>query len=238
MKKTLLLIFMVAAGVALCVTGAWAYQFNPTTEVESYQGTSVVNWNGGNLDYVIAGSGDNNFNIQGANLVGSNLDIFTSWPGPAASDLTAVAADLFLYSAGQSWAVRLSDTTSQMGALFKNPLSSSLSYNTSISYFSSTGYIYGGAYDEANPQPVPVWANGSSIGYQAVTWGTGVVEVSLAGITGFNIGDFSFIYPSATCANSVLTGAVPLPPSALLLGTGLLGLALLGFPRKRRASQL
>ncbi|MGA2205089.1 MAG: hypothetical protein ABSG40_24405 [Terriglobales bacterium] len=227
MKKTLLLIFMVAAGVALCVTGAWAYQFNPTTEVESYQGTSVVNWNGGNWDYVIAGSGDNNFNIQGANLVGSNLDIFTSWPGPAASDLTAVAADLFLYSAGQSWAVRLSNTSGQMGGLFINP-----TYNNPISYFSSTGYIYGGAYDEANPQPVPVWANGSPIGYQAVTWGTGVVEVSLAGITGFNIGDFSFIYPSATCANSVLTGsAAPLPPSVLLLGSGLVGLAFL----RRRA---
>jgi hypothetical protein len=52
----------------------------------------------------------------------------------------------------------------------------------------------------------------------------------LAG-TGFNIADFSFIYASGTCANSVLTGSVPLPPSALLLGSALVGLAFL----RRRA---
>jgi len=238
MKKTLLLIFMVAAGVALCVTGAWAtsYQFMPYTQVESYLGSvpSISGWVG--WYPVIEGSGDTSFNIAGANLVGSTLEIFTGWPGPAAMDLGAVAADLSLYSAGTTWAVRLSSTsTVPVGELFKNP-----SYNYSTYYFSGTGYWYGGAYAKAG-QLVTVWAtSGDTSSTVPVNWLTGEVEVDLAGLagTGFNIADFSFIYASGTCANSVLTGSVPLPPSALLLGTGLLGLALLGFPRKRRASQL
>jgi hypothetical protein len=236
MKKTLLLIFMVAASVALCVTGAWAYQFNPIAEVESYQGTSVTSWNGGYWHPVIADSNDPSFNIQGANWVSSTstLNIFTSFPA-ATGDLGAVAADLSLYSAGTTWAVRLSPISpgggvSTVGELFKNP-----SYNTSIYYFGSTGDIYGGADNPANPKPAPVWATSGLVqGITVpVTWASGEVEVDLAGIPGFNTRDFSFLYASGTCANSILTGSdpVPLPPSVLLLGSGLMGLA---FLRRRR----
>jgi hypothetical protein len=232
MKKTLLLIFMVTAGFALCVTGAWAaYQFNPVTEVESYYGSlpstsGYVGW------YYVLGA--SNFNIQGANFdkSTSTLEIFTSWPGytPGYSDLGAVAADLSLYSAGTTWAVRLYNDgtpTTQLGELFKIP-----SYNNSIYYFSGTGDWYGGAYAKAG-QLVPVWATSGLVGGPGtvpVTWTSGEVEVDLAGLaaTGFNLSDFSFLYASGTCANSVLTGsAAPLPPSALLLGSGLLGLAFL-----------
>ncbi len=229
MKKTLLLIFMVAASVALCVTGAWAYQFNPVAEVESYQGTSATSWNGGYWHPVIADSNDPSFNIQGANFDGSTLDIFTSFPA-ATGDLGAVAADLTLYSAGTTWAVRLSPIApggggTTVGELFINPI-----YNTSVHYFSSTGDIYGGAHNPANPTPIPVWATSGDQGTTVpVTWLTGEVEVDLAAIPGFNLGDFSFLYASGTCANSILTGSdpVPLPPSVLLLGSGLVGLAFL-----------
>ena len=60
-----------------------------------------------------------------------------------------------------------------------------------------------------------------------VIWGTNEVDVDLSQIPAFNTGNFSFIYAPATCANSVLTGSVPLPPSVLLLGSGLVGLGLL-----------
>ena len=69
------------------------------------------------------------------------------------------------------------------------------------------------------------------------------VEVDLSDIQSQGIvlsGGFSFLYPTATCANSELHGCytgkvtgVPLPPSALLLGSGLLGLAGLGWRRKK-----
>lgn len=229
MKKTLLLTFIVAAGFALCVTGAWAYQFNPLTEVESYQGSSAVSW-GGDWHNVISDPQDTNFNIKGADLSGETLKIFTGWPGPSTSDLTAIAADLFLYSAGTSWAVRLYDGNQQLGDLFKNP-----AYDTSVDKFKGTGYIYGGAYDQTNPKPVSVWATtGLQAGKVSVIWGTGEVDVNLSDIPGFDTSHFSFLYPSATCGNSVLTGHVPVPPSLLLLGSGLVGIA---FYRRRRASK-
>jgi hypothetical protein len=51
--------------------------------------------------------------------------------------------------------------------------------------------------------------------------------------------DFDFTVMSGTCANEVVAGTadpvspVPLPPSALLLGSGLVGLGLMDFRRQR-----
>ena len=126
---------------------------------------------------------------------------------------------------------------------------------TLITNYSTSGLTYGGAYNSSTTPNIAVWATSTGTPGKTgfVTWypsGTGsghsgytnysevVVDLSDISSLGFPTG-FSFLYASGTCANSVLTGCynqpvtgVPLPPSALLLGSGLLGLGLLG--RKKR----
>lgn len=50
-------------------------------------------------------------------------------------------------------------------------------------------------------------------------------------------GSFFFTWGTATCANDIISGQVPqvpLPPSLLLMGSGLLGIGLLQFRRRRQ----
>ncbi len=68
------------------------------------------------------------------------------------------------------------------------------------------------------------------------------IKIRLSGIEGFNpSAGFAFVWGTGTCGNDAIVNGlaagvapVPLPPSVLLLGSGLLGLALLGFRRKKR----
>lgn len=102
--------------------------------------------------------------------------------------------------------------------------------------FNNGSWYYGGRFNEANPQPIPVAISAGTFTGQtgAVTWadisGTNPNYLVTLLLSGFNTGgaynDFKWDWSAATCGNSNIGGhaQVPIPPSALLLGTGLLGL--------------
>jgi hypothetical protein len=73
--------------------------------------------------------------------------------------------------------------------------------------------------------------------------GTYELSIVFPGLDGNNSNDIVFLWASGTCANGVIFGShespisppgVPVPPSALLLGSGLLGLAILRYRRVGR----
>jgi hypothetical protein len=106
-----------------------------------------------------------------------------------------------------------------------------------------TGYIYN------HNVPVQIATSGNNYGWTSL--GSGSASWStLAGLPDYMVrlnlgiweddpnGIFVFTWGTATCANDVITGrvpAVPIPPTVFLLGSGLLGLGILGRRRKQKA---
>jgi len=241
----------------------WA---SPTDDVYSYQGTTNVPWFGPST-YSGLIIGDSNYLIGGAYTSAAAgqkyLNILTGWgtipsappgnglSGNKYSEYGAVAADLSIFdSTGKIVAMVGLDNTVQ-GILYITPAT----HVTSQDFFkNNTSLIYGGAWN--NPisgfygdQDIPVWTNESGTYINGlVTWlAPGAVGnpsntfydvvVNLSDIQ-TDLSGYTFLYPSATCANSLITGTfgptygVPLPATSLLLGSGLLGL--LGLRRFRK----
>ncbi|MEJ2671640.1 MAG: hypothetical protein P8168_05420 [Deltaproteobacteria bacterium] len=232
MKKTVSVVLAIAFLLGLGVSGALAYQFDDSTLVQEWRAGAVT---GGWQDVI----GDASvFDTFGANYSGGILTIFTNWnPGKDGTvDAAVKTADLFIdlcCNGSIDYAIRL-DSDGQ-GNVFASP-----SYQTSDDIFQSkTNLIYGGQYDMANPKLVPVWATSDSTGSTSVSWGTedslNTVAIDLSGLVGEK---FGFIWGTATCANDGFSDCVPIPPSVLLMGSGLLGVGLLGWRRRGSEDQV
>jgi hypothetical protein len=238
----------------LGVSGAHAYTFLNNTPVQPYYLTNPATGQAGYWGSVWCNTiGDPGlFNIAGADFSNHTLTLYSNWPGPGTTDLGAVTADLFLSSnpGTSTWdfAVGLGDNG--RGNIYKNP-----AFNTSQNIFGGNGgVVYGGAWDQSGPKPVPVQVKATSpaeVNTATVTWSLSggidpkyqvVVDLSNLAIDGLSLNNFEFLWASATCSNDVIEGTVstsggpgpaPAPPTLLLLGSGLAGLA---FYRRRRAT--
>jgi PEP-CTERM motif len=215
-----ILVFMLAPAVA------WGYTFNDTTLVEPWKagGATGAPWTD------LIGPADT-FDTFGANYMGGILTIFTNWnPNKDGFANAAVkTADLFIGpSPGGNFAFAIQlDTLTGTGLVYSG-LTPAL-YQTSDDIFKGlTNLTYGGQYDQAAAKLVPVLATFPipPLTDTSVVWtipGGGLpnqVAIDLSGIGGLGNG---FVWGTATCSNDGFA-AVPLPPSVLLLGTGLLGL--------------
>ena len=111
--------------------------------------------------------------------------------------------------------------------------------NTSKDIFSPTGLIYGGQYDQANPQSAPTQVTSAFTGTTDVDWtlsGGGLnnqVDIDLSGL-GLT-GPWNFFWGTATCSNDGFSGVVPapIPGTLLLLGSALMSLVGVGLRKKK-----
>ena len=188
------------------------------------------------------------------------IDIFTNFPQAGnVAGLGDVPADMILSLQGgnNNYAIALSAHDGlTLGTLYKVD-----TLQTSVDrYTSKTNLIYGGAWQDAPgddgglPANLPyTYMTGRPTPAQAATsftWGVGDgvskydISIFYAGYNNFQDGGLNTItgfYGTGDCSNDAMsftgTGSpVPLPPSVLLMGSGLLGLALLG-KRKIRKSE-
>jgi hypothetical protein len=177
--------------------------------------------------------------------VTGKLKIFSDWnPGFNNTDPGIVTAFLFIDKdplAANGWDYAV-DLNAAGTATVQNKILSGLTITNSAP--PSTGsWYYGKTYDGVI-LPSPVSATGTDTTKTAgVTWSafgppyvtTNYVVVDVNNMVG--TGQWEFFWGTGTCANGPFDGTsdgkVPVPPSVLLLGTGILGLAGFGWRRRK-----
>lgn len=257
-KKMYILSASLVLLLSLCASGAWGVvvTFPDDTYINKWIGASPTStwvdvWGDRQFNTYYA-----TYNTDPSSHV---LTFFTNWSANATSTvggITFVAADLFLdFNHDGKWdaAIPLQGTT-PTGTFVQKVyyLSSPSDYQTSQQVVgNNTEVSYGGLYTtnaySAGPPSyvVPVLHTGTaSLDTAVVTW-TNLgnngdvptdpdfsVAINLSGVdNGFdpNSPNIGFLWGTTTCGNDVI---IPLPPSLLLFGSGLLGLV--AFRRLRK----
>ncbi|MGO8762806.1 MAG: hypothetical protein ACLP2P_12110 [Desulfobaccales bacterium] len=173
------------------------------------------------------------------------LTFNTNWnPGDNGEVNSKVTtAYLFIKQDGNTYAIDLNfnNLLNNTVTILKNP---TIIYSNDSSFnFKAVG-DYGEYYQTISTSTyVPVTASGgTSDGSATVQWSNdtkhhlgNTVTIDLG--TLLTSDPWSFVWGTATCGNGTvyafIPSSVPLPPSALLLGTGLLGLVGLGWRRRQ-----
>lgn len=252
--------YILSAGLvlllSLCTSGAWGevITYPDNTYIEKWIGGSPPSPTGIWLDVW----GERKFNTYYATYDTSShyLTIFTNWSENATDvsqgtpSITFVAADLFLdFNRDGNWDAGIPLHGDDKGKVFY--ISSPSDYLTSKQVVgTNTAVSYGGLYTTNKaplPGPpsfdVPVIVTATvSLDTAAVTWADlgnngdvlsdpdFSVAINLSNVdNGFNPDDLCFLWGTTTCGNDVI---LPLPPSLLLFGSGLLGLV--GLRRLRK----
>lgn len=233
MKRTVSIASVLLLLLTVGVGGALAFTIDDLTDVQEWRYNGTY---GSGVWKDVIGNSDT-FNTFGADLTGSTLTIYTNWYPTKNGSVNALVktADLFIDNGCDGdfdLAVHLDDDADK-GKVYDNP-----SYNYAKDFFSSTGLIYGGKYDQANGQLTPVQVTSAANGATTdVDWTPGAntlnnkVKIDLTGLVS---GPYCFYWGTATCSNDGFEGHVaPVPGSVLLMGSGLLGLVSLGIRKKK-----
>jgi hypothetical protein len=185
------------------------------------------------------------------------MKIYTNYP-PGSGLESAGQGDIALdptRSGNFSYGVDLNSLTPSLNVEYLANIYYKTTWQDSETFWGNGSWIYTGGYHVGPVSvstipltPYTVIASGTYYGQATVEWlsgsGTGsnyVVDVMFP--TGFNSSNywnnFNFTVSSGSCANEIMAGnaAVPVPPSFLLLGSGLLGLGLLRYGKKGALSQ-
>jgi hypothetical protein len=250
MRKTIILAMSLVLALSLGVSGAWGNGIitcEDKTLLEEFSGA------GANLGWKDVSGALTTFDTFRATYDPSShvLTMFTNW-GPGDNTVGSViifqTADLFLnydpvtktaFAAVELFGPANATTTN---TVFYNPTTITNSEDflipSGVPGF-GRNYTTNEAPATGPPTyPIPVTASGASTGTADVFWSAAAAtepffffSIDLDQIAGLDLKDFSFLWGTATCGNDVITcQPIPLPPTLLLLGSGLLGL---GIMRRR-----